>query len=233
MKGYLVKAVRLSIGLILFSFGIYCSIQANIGLGPWEAFSSGISTRTGLSFGTATILVSVIVLAADIALREKIGLGTLLNATMVGLFVDIMKSLQLLPLLHNLFAGIGLLLLGQVAISVGSYFYIGSALGCGPRDSLMVALCKRLPRLPIGAVRGGMEGVVLLIGWAMGAKVGIGTVVAVFGIGFIIQFVFRILRFDVKAVEHESLLGTWEIVWAKARPAAKEPVPQELQEMRK
>ena len=97
---------------------------------------------------------------------------------------------------------------GQVVICLGSYFYIGAAMGCGPRDALMVAMGKRFSRLPIGLVRGILEGTVLLLGWLMGAKVGIGTIIAVFGIGTIMEYTFRILKFDVKGVRHENFADT-------------------------
>ncbi|MBP5211926.1 MAG: hypothetical protein J6Z30_03625, partial [Pyramidobacter sp.] len=87
-------------------------------------------------------------------------------------------------------------------------FYISAALSCGPRDSLMVALCKRFPRTQVGVIRFFIEGGALLTGWLCGAKVGIGTLIAVFGISFLIQAVFAIMKFDVSTVEHESLFVT-------------------------
>lgn len=101
-----------------------------------------------------------------------------------------------------------MLLLGQVSICIGSYFYIGASMGCGPRDALMVALGKRMPNVPIGITRGLIEGTVLLIGWLLGAKVGIGTVISVFGISFILETTFKLLHFDVTNVDHESVVDT-------------------------
>ena len=98
--------------------------------------------------------------------------------------------------------------LGQVSICIGSYFYIGSSLGCGPRDALMIALGKRMPKVPIGVTRGLLEGSVLIIGWLLGAKVGVGTAVYVLGIGLVLQFTFKLLRFDVKSIVHESIADT-------------------------
>ena len=84
-------------------------------------------------------------------------------------------------------------------------------MGAGPRDSLMVALGKKFPAIPIGIIRGSIEGTVLLIGWILGAKVGLGTVVYVFSIGFVLQNTFKLLHFDVKSVIHESVLDTMKI----------------------
>ena len=81
-------------------------------------------------------------------------------------------------------------------------------MGCGARDSLMVALCRRAPKVPVGAIRGLLEGTVLIVGWLLGAKVGIGTVISVFGIGFLLQLTFDFLRFDVKSIVHEDIADT-------------------------
>ena len=105
-----------------------------------------------------------------------------------------------------------MLLTGQFIVSLATYFYISAGFGCGPRDSLMVALGKKFPQMPIGAIRGTIEAVVLVIGWLMGAKVGIGTVIAVFGMGFVLQFTFKILKFEIRTVKHESIFDTFSIL---------------------
>lgn len=208
MKEYVPRLIRLVFGLFLFALGSFLIIQAHIGLAPWEAFSVGVSARTGLSFGNVVVLSGVIILIVDYLLKEEIGFGTIINTILIGKFVDLIEYFDVIPRMGNFPAGLAMLLTGQVVICLGSYFYIGSGLGCGPRDALMVALGKRLPRVPIGAVRGGIEALVLAVGWLLGAKVGLGTVVSVFGIGFILQYTFRLLRFDVKGVRHESISDT-------------------------
>jgi uncharacterized membrane protein YczE len=139
-------------------------------------------------------------------LKEPIGWGTVLDALLIGKFVDLFMYLNILPLMKNFAGGIALLLFGQVIVAIGSYFYISPGLGCGPRDSLMTALSKHIPKAPIGLIRGVIEGSALLLGFLLGAKVGIGTVIAIFGISFIIQIVFGIFKFDVKTVKHENLV---------------------------
>ena len=111
--------------------------------------------------------------------------------------------------MDSLFSGIVGLLLGELGIALGTYFYVSGGLCCGPRDGLMVGLVKRLRRIPVGVIRGVLEGTVLVLGWLMGAKVGLGTVISVFGISFILEATFRVLRFDVTAVVHEDLRQTW------------------------
>ncbi|MCP1102775.1 putative membrane protein YczE [Aequitasia blattaphilus] len=208
MKQYGIRILKVLIGLFLYALGIYFTVQANIGLAPWDAFSQGLTNITGIPFGTMIILSGVGILILVLLLKEKIGMGTILNTLLIGLFVNFLNWLDMVPKSNNFMVGILMLLLGQVFICLGSYFYISPGLGCGPRDSLMTALGKRMPKVPIGAVRTGLEGVVLIWGWLLGAKVGLGTVVSVFGIGFILQGVFRLLKFDVTATEHESLIVT-------------------------
>lgn len=202
------RIARLALGLFLYGLGTYFSIQSNVGLAPWDAFSMGVSMQAGISYGTVSVLTGAVILVADLLLGEKIGLGTILNTLLIGVFVDLIAWTGLIPRMAGFLPGVLLLILGQVVLCVGSYYYIGAGLGCGPRDALMVALGKRLKRAPIGLVRGLLEGAVLLIGFLLGAKVGVGTVIAVFGIGFILEWTFRLFRFNVKALEHESILYT-------------------------
>jgi uncharacterized membrane protein YczE len=208
MKSYLKRLIRLIFGLFLFALGTYFSIQANIGLAPWDAFSIGVSEKTGILYGNVVVLTGLVILVIDLLLKEKIGIGTILNTLLIGKFTDFLRWLNWLPQMHSFLPGVVMLLAGQVILCFGSYFYISAALGCGPRDALMIAFGKRLRRAPIGLVRGLLEGSALLIGWLLGAKVGVGTVISVFGIGLILQMTFRIMRFEVKELSHESLLDT-------------------------
>ena len=203
------KSMRLVFGLFLYALGSLLSIQASIGLAPWEAFSMGIAYITPLSYGQVVVVTGLAIVVVVFALKEKIGLGTLLNALLIGVFVDLIAASHLIPAMSGFWPGVAMMLGGQIVICVGSYFYIGAALGCGPRDSLMVAIARRLPRVPIGAIRGLLEGSVLVVGWLLGARVGVGTLVSVLGIGFILQATFKVLRFDIRRVEHQSLASTW------------------------
>ncbi|WP_202171444.1 YczE/YyaS/YitT family protein [Bacillus sp. USDA818B3_A] len=163
---------------------------------------------THLSYGNIVVISGFVIIAIDFAFKEKIGFGTFLNAILIGKFVDLIQFADIVPLMTNFWLGVLMLLIGQVVICVGSYFYIGASLGCGPRDALMVALGKRMPKVPIGVIRSLIECTVLIIGWLLGAKVGVGTVISVFGIGLILQFIFKLLRFDVKNIKHESVADT-------------------------
>ncbi|NLC32429.1 MAG: hypothetical protein GX781_03935 [Clostridiales bacterium] len=202
------KLLRILPGLFFYGMGSYFIIQANIGLAPWEAFNAGCSSAIGISYGNFVLLSSLVILVMDVLLKEKIGIGTVLNAILIGQVVSFLQYIQLIPKVQNLSVGIIVLFLGQFLICIGSYLYISAGLGSGPRDSLMVALGKRLPKVPIGVVRAIIEGTVLIIGWSLGAKVGLGTAIAVLSIGMIMQFTFKILRFQVREVRHESIADT-------------------------
>ena len=209
---YLRRLGRLIFGLALSGLGCYFSVQANVGLAPWDTLAMGLSARTGQSYGNMTVLVGLVVLAIDLLLREKIGFGTILNALLLGKFADLAAFLGLMPRQQHLLPGVAVLLLGQLILCFGAYFYISAGLSCGPCDSLMVALSRRFARLPVGLVRGCLEAAVLLLGWLLGAKVGVGTVIAVFGVGLMLEAVFRLMRFDLRAQQHESVMDTLRIL---------------------
>ena len=129
-------------------------------------------------------------------------------AVLIGTFVTLFNQFQLVPEFQSMFAGMICLVTGLLLCAVGSYYYMDAGFGCGPRDALMVALCRRFPRVPVGVIRVFLEGSALLTGWALGAKVGIGTVIATLGIGVAIQFVFRLARFDATRVHNENVMET-------------------------
>lgn len=205
MREYALRALRVWFGLFVFAFGSYLTIQANIGLAPWEAFTMGVHYLSGIRYGTILSLTGFVILFLDVWMKEPIGIGTILDALSVGPFVDLFAGLKVIPQMSNFWLGVVVMLVGQLFMSFGSYLYMGGGLSCGPRDSLMVALNKRLPGAPVGVIRGTLEAVVLAVGWLLGAKVGIGTVIAVFGIGFIIQAVFNVVHFDITKIHQESI----------------------------
>jgi uncharacterized membrane protein YczE len=195
--------LRLILGLFLYALGIVLTIKANVGYGPWEVFHVGLGKTVGISIGTASILVGLAIVVLTVSMGERIGLGTVLNMLLIGIFIDLILGLDLIPLMANPYAGMAVLIAGLYAIAFGSYFYIGSRFGTGPRDGLMVALTRRT-RLPIGVVRGSIEAAATLSGWLLGGMVGVGTVVSALAIGFCVQSAFALLRFDPTTIEHRS-----------------------------
>ena len=183
-------------------------VQANIGLSSWWALDIGLANLTGIDYGTVHNVVALAVLLLDILLKEKIGWGMVADALLIGTFVVIFNQFQAVPLFQTLPEGVACIIAGLLLCGVGLYYYMDAGFGCGPRDALMVALCRRFPQVPVGVIRVFLEGAALLTGWALGAKIGIGTVIATVGIGISIQFVFSMAKFDVTRVHNENIMET-------------------------
>lgn len=202
------KALSLCGGLAICGLASYFVIQANIGLSPWDALNMGTAILTGQSYGNMSVATGVVILALAVLLGEKVGIGTLINTVLIGKFVDLIAAMGLLPQAKNFGMGLVMLVIGQFLMSVGIFFYMRTGMGSGPRDSLMVAACRRFPNTPVGVLRCCIEGTALLAGWLMGAKVGVGTVIYIFGMGLVMQTVFSVARFDPKAIKHENAMET-------------------------
>ena len=192
-------------------FGIYLAIQANIRVGPWDVLSIGVSKTLGILYGTASVAISFAILAVDVLLREPIGLAMFIDAVVVGKTVDFFNRLDLVQPCISLCAGIPMMLLGLVILAYTQYFYMSAALGCGPRDTLLVGLAKRFKRVPIGAVSIALLSVVTLAGWLLGGPVGVGTLIFAFCMGPIMQFAFRTVRFDATTIRHQHLLESLRV----------------------
>jgi uncharacterized membrane protein YczE len=207
MKDVFIRLLNMTIGLFLTALGIIITIKANIGYAPWEVFHVGLSNTIGLSFGMTTIIVGIVIAIIVTLLGEKLGLGTILSMVMTGVFADIILIINVIPVVENFTVGCMMLIAGLFIISLGTYFYIKTGYGVGPRDNLMVVLARKT-KLPVGVCRVIVEFVVTAIGWLLGGMVGIGTIISVVAIGFCIQITFGLFKFDVTAVRHESLGDT-------------------------
>ena len=160
-------------GLALFGVGIALMVRAQLGLSPWQVFHQGLSQLTNLAIGTIVIITGGVVLLAWFPLRERFGLGTILNVAIIGNVLNV--TLRILPEpLGSVPVRWTAMLGGIVLIGIGSGLYIGAGMGPGPRDGLMTGIARR--GLHIGAVRAGLEISVLVAGWFLGGTVGIGTV---------------------------------------------------------
>ena len=169
----------LIVGLFALGFAIAVSVRARLGVAPWDVLHQGIANKTGLSFGLVIVLVGFVVLLAWIPLRQRMGLGTVLNALTVGLIANL--GLYLIPAPHLLAVRVPMLLASVVMNGVGGGLYIGSGLGPGPRDGLMTAIARRGHR--IWVVRTLLECSVLVAGSVLGGHVGVGTVLLALTIG--------------------------------------------------
>ena len=210
-RAILLNMLIAAAALFANGFGIYLAIQANIGVGPWDVLSIGVSKTLGILYGTASVAISFAILAVDVLLREPIGLAMFIDAIVVGKTVDFFNRLDLVQPCTSLRAGIPMMLLGLVILAYTQYFYMSAALGCGPRDTLLVGLAKRFKRVPIGAVSIALLSVVTLAGWLLGGPVGVGTLIFAFCMGPIMQFAFRTVRFDATTIRHQHLLESLRV----------------------
>ena len=202
------RLLVLHIGLFLYSLGIALSLNAQIGYAPWEVLHVGMAKTLGMTIGEVSIIVGFLILLVTAYCGEDIGIGTIANMIVIGLVLDLILYLDFLPVAGNMFFGLLMLITGLFTIALGSYFYIASAFGAGPRDGLMVLLTRKTG-LPIGLCRGGIELAAVVIGWFLGGLVGIGTVVSALMIGFCVQITFKLLRFDPTKIHHERLQETY------------------------
>lgn len=176
---------RCVIGLALFGVGVALLLRAELGAAPWDVFHSGVSERTGIPVGVVIIATGAALLLTWIPLRERPGLGTVLNALEIGLVVDL--ALPLLPEPEALWFRILAMLAGIALVGIGSGAYIGAGLGPGPRDGVMTGLARR--GWSIRRARTGIEVGVLVVGVLLGGSIGVGTAVFALGIGPLVQLV--------------------------------------------
>lgn len=191
------RVARCTFGLFLFGVGIALMIQAHIGAAPWDVFHTGVADRVGVGVGTVILVTGAALLVLWIPLRERIGLGTILNAVLIGLFVDL--AAPWLPDPEALAPRAVLFAAGMLALAVGSGFYIGAGLGTGPRDGLMTGLARlRVAGRPVSVrvARTAIEASVLVLGALLGGSIGVGTVVFMLGIGPLVQVFLAPLAMD-------------------------------------
>jgi uncharacterized protein len=194
LGSFRVRLAFLLTGLFLCSVGIVLFLESGLGLPPWDVLHQGVAEVSGLSFGVANLVVSVVVLALVWQLGAHIGLGTLLNALLVGTFVVALTPVHAIDNLSDasLAVRIGLLPLALACFGIGSAFYICASMGAGPRDSLMLVTSQRLG-VRIGAARTAVEIAALAVGFALGGTVGVGTLVFALGIGPAVELSFKAL----------------------------------------
>ena len=204
-----------AVSLFINGFGVYLTIQANIGAGPWDVLNLGVSKTLGILYGTASVAISFTILGIDIWLREPIGIAMFIDAVVVGKAVDFFNLIHAVPRCHSLLTGLPVMILGLFIMAYTQYTYMIASLGCGPRDTLLVGLAKRLHFLPIGAVSIGLLSIATFIGWLLGGPVGIGTLVCAFCTGPIMQLAFTSVRFDATRVHHQRLQESFHIVFSR------------------
>ena len=207
--------LQIAAGLWVFAFGVHLTIRADIGLAPWDCLGMGLANHTPLNYGMAMTATSVIILLIDLLLKERIGYGTIIDALLTGNFVQLYNDLDPFPETGSVWLGVGIMLMGFVFMALGMWIYMRAAQCCGPRDSLLVGLGRRLPRVPIGAVEVLLWAAVLLAGWSLGGPVGIGTLISTFGAGAVMQLVYSLLGFDPRTIRHRGVLEVTRVLMGK------------------
>jgi uncharacterized membrane protein YczE len=190
-SNFVIRFLTLNLGLFIYGIGIAMMVHASIGLAPWDVLAQGISKQTGLSFGQSTIAVSVMVLLAWIPLKVKPGIGSILNAILLGVFADFW--LPLMPRLDGYVFQLIWFVLGLVVISFATGLYISCGMGKGPRDGLNTGIAQRF-KLPFWQARSLVEVAVVLVGFMLGGQVREGTLIFAFAIGYLNQLGLRLFR---------------------------------------
>tara|TARA_B100000902_G_scaffold218556_1_gene207673 strand:- start:282 stop:929 length:648 start_codon:yes stop_codon:yes gene_type:complete len=170
----------LCFGLSLFGLGEGLLIVSFTGASPWSVLAQGISLNINLTIGTITLLISIAVLILWIPLGQKPGMGTIFNALIIAIMIDL--CIKYVPTPSNLIHQLILAVISVIIVGIGGGIYLVSNLGAGPRDGLMIGL-QKITNFPIAVVRATLEISVVSIGWYLGGTVGVGTLLFAFGIG--------------------------------------------------
>jgi uncharacterized membrane protein YczE len=188
------RLLGLVFGLFLCAAGIVALLESELGLSPWDVLHQGLAQQTPLSYGTANIAVGVVVLVVAWGLGARVGVGTVANATLIGLFIEVLVRVPAVEALseEGLVARSIVLVAGIALVAVGSAFYLGASLGAGPRDSLMLVLALR-SGWRIGLVRTLLESSVVVVGAFLGGTIGIGTIAFALLIGPALEGSFWVL----------------------------------------
>ena len=221
MKQLIKRMLQASFGLAVYGAGNYLMIQAAIGVSPWDVLALALAERLPVSYGVIVMTIGFIILGIDLLLGEPIGIGMVLDVLIVGNFTDLLFASALVPEQTSWLSGLLCMFVGLILVAFSQWIYMSAGLGCGPRDGLFVALGKRIPRIPIGAVQFGILAVVLLIGWLLGGPVGVGTLISVFGLGAALQAVFTLVHFEPRSVTHESILQSLRALRRAEEPDGK------------
>ncbi|WP_236789848.1 YitT family protein [Amycolatopsis sp. GM8] len=190
---------QLLLGLALYGASMAMMTRAGLGLDPWDVLHDGLTKRTGLTFGTIVAITSVAVLLLWIPLRQRPGVGTVLNVVVISITVDLVRAV--LPPQHSLWAQIPLLVGGVVLNGLATAAYVGTRLGPGPRDGLMTGLTARTG-FSVRVARTAIEVAVLAAGWLLGGSVGLGTVLYAVTIGPLTQAFLPLVVWRHRAVRN-------------------------------
>lgn len=206
-REYIRRLFWLLFGVAVSSVGIAMMLQASVGLEPWSVLQQGMAQRTGMTFGTASAIAGAAAIITAVFFGESFGFGTIINIAGCAVMIDAIQAAGLIPQMHGLVSGILLLLGGLELLALGTWLYMKSTLGSGPRDALMVALARKFNR-SAGACRAVVDVLVTVIGFFLGGPVGIGTIISAVGLGPLINLNFAAVRFCPAEVHQENVAET-------------------------
>ncbi|MBR0235778.1 MAG: hypothetical protein IJQ37_04910 [Clostridia bacterium] len=217
MKNHYIKRVLMALtGMFIYAFGVFLTIRADVGIAPWNVFFMAISNKLGVSFGAVTVVINIIILCAALGLKEKIGLITILDTLISGPFVDLFDKVIFKNVVFpaSYVWRYFMLFASMIIMSLALSVYMRAAIGCGPRDSLMLGLGKRSKKIPVGIVCLFLDATVFGIGCLIDITyVGIGTAVLAFLFGPIMTLTFKIMKFEPKNIIHEDIITTFRNIF--------------------
>lgn len=199
------QILKLLLGYLICAIGIVMTINANLGLAPWDVLHQGVAKLMGISIGRANIILGFIVISINALFGENIGWGTVFNMLIIGLFIDFLMFNHLVPIFTSPILSFTMMILGLLVLGYGCAIYMSVGLGTGPRDGLMVALTKRTGK-SVSFIKISLELLVVTVGYLLGGSVGIGTATMAITGGYIFQFAFKTAKFDLTAIEHRYII---------------------------
>lgn len=214
MKKTILGFLRLFIGYFICALGMVMTINANLGLAPWDVLHQGISNVTGLTIGRANIILGFIIIIIDIGLGQNIGWGTLFNMIFIGIFIDVIMLNNLVPIFDTFLPSFLMMLLGMLVLGYGIFIYVGAGYGAGPRDGLMVVLTKKTNK-SVRFIKNSLEIFALIVGYFLGGSVGIGTAVMAIAVGYFFQFAFKTVNFNISDIEHRFIVDDIKFIKSK------------------
>lgn len=207
IKELLHKSIKIAFGLFIIAIGTVLSLKSELGLNPWNVLNQGVSMNTHLTFGQAAQIIGLCIVVLCCFFKIIPGYGTILNMLLFGYFVDIINLLDIFPIPSNYAYKLLMLAFSIIFYALGTCLYMMENLGAGPRDGLMVVLCKRM-RFKAGTVKVGIEIIVITIGYLLGGKVGIGSLIMALSVGPVLNVMFSLFDYDVKKNKQENIFET-------------------------
>jgi len=211
LKEYTKRVFITALGMLIYAFGSMLGVKAgDVGTNAWATLSLGLTNTFGISFGTGNFLVSLLIIIIAVLAKGRLGFGTVLNVLLYPVFADMFLAIfDFVPMAPNQIIGLVCTMLCQVIVSFATVLYMLPALGCGPRDTMMIVIGRKFPKAPIGLVRFFIEAAAMICGVLLGAPFGIGTVLVMVLQASIFQLVCRICRYEPRAIVHENFADTF------------------------